>query len=310
MSAAVWPPIPHDQRIQEEEATLASELEWLLDSLQETLAALKSGLEECIALIAPQEPGATLVISTSRSESVKGFVTRVGTRIVKGDINLRLQTLPPTRNLTSYPLHFSTAPTVSTLVLTQLTTVRNLINQALDIVDVTTWTGDAQNADFISGQLRLLLDNLQEARKTLKSGEEIIGGRWWESPVDENVFDPPLPPSLSFHLSVSEASLVLHLRTLMPTTNPGTPTTSFSTESLTGFSLRQRLGLVAKVPDHDETNMVFAYRGQDVTVREKVRVESQDPSLMAIMAKLGAMEHSVGVARSSLAIVMGVEMDE
>ena len=96
----------------------------------------------------------------------------------------------------------------------------------------------------------------------------------------------------------------------MPTTNPGTPTTSFSTESLTGFSLRQRLGLVAKVPDHDETNMVFAYRGQDVTVREKVRVESQDPSLMAIMAKLGAMEHSVGVARSSLAIVMGVEMDE
>ena len=46
--------------------------------------SLKSGLEECIALLAPREPGSTLVVSSSRSESVKGFVTRVGNRIVKG----------------------------------------------------------------------------------------------------------------------------------------------------------------------------------------------------------------------------------
>ena len=49
-----------------------------------TLASLKSGLEECIALLAPVEPGSTLVVSSMRSESVKGFITRVGTRIVKG----------------------------------------------------------------------------------------------------------------------------------------------------------------------------------------------------------------------------------
>ena len=55
-----------------------------MSSLQETLASLKSGLEECIALLAPKEPGSTLVVSSPRSESVKGFVTRVGTRIVKG----------------------------------------------------------------------------------------------------------------------------------------------------------------------------------------------------------------------------------
>ena len=62
----------------------ACELEWLLNTLQETLASLKSGLEECVALLAPQEPGSTLALSSLRSESVKGFVTRVGTRIVKG----------------------------------------------------------------------------------------------------------------------------------------------------------------------------------------------------------------------------------
>jgi hypothetical protein len=62
----------------------ARELAWLLDSLQETLANLKSGLEECYALLAPIEPGSTLVISSPRSESIKGHITRVGTRIVKG----------------------------------------------------------------------------------------------------------------------------------------------------------------------------------------------------------------------------------
>lgn len=35
-------------------------------------------------LLAPVEPGATLVLSSLRSESVKGFVTRIGTKIIKG----------------------------------------------------------------------------------------------------------------------------------------------------------------------------------------------------------------------------------
>ncbi len=60
------------------------ELEWLLDELRETLTALKHGLDDCYALLAPIEPGSTLVVSTSRNELVKGYVTRMGTRIVKG----------------------------------------------------------------------------------------------------------------------------------------------------------------------------------------------------------------------------------
>jgi hypothetical protein len=59
-------------------------LAWLLESLQDTLKSLKSGLEECYALLAPIEPGSTLAVSSARSESVKGHITRVGTNIVKG----------------------------------------------------------------------------------------------------------------------------------------------------------------------------------------------------------------------------------
>lgn len=65
-------------------STQRRELEWLLNELHETLQTLKSGLQDCYALLAPVDPGSTLVVSTPRNEIVKGHVTRVGTRIVKG----------------------------------------------------------------------------------------------------------------------------------------------------------------------------------------------------------------------------------
>lgn len=55
-----------------------------MGSLQESLTSLREGLQECEALLAPTEPGPTLVLSSLRSESVKGFVTRTGTKVVKG----------------------------------------------------------------------------------------------------------------------------------------------------------------------------------------------------------------------------------
>jgi len=133
---------------------------------------------------------------------------------------------------------------------------------------------------------------------------------------NSQIFDPPLPSTLSFHLSISEASLLLVLRTLQ-FAQPNTPTppsfASFTnpfTASSDAISLRQRLGLAAKLPEHDKTGQVFTYKGQEVRVREKVRVESQDPSLMAVMAKLSALEHAVVGARRSLAIVMGQDDDD
>ncbi|KAI4162734.1 MAG: hypothetical protein LQ342_003621 [Letrouitia transgressa] len=302
MSATVWPPISHDDLIKEEEASLAAELEWLLEALQDTLGSLKSGLEECVALLAPQDPGTTLALSSSRSETVKGFVTRIGTRVVKGDISLRLPTLPPPRPHSAYPLHIS-----SPLVLPQLSSLLTLLNQSLDIIDISTWTGDPHNASFISGQLRLLADTIDEAKLVLKGGEEVVGGRWWEDDGagDETNYDPTLPPALSPHLSIASTSLLLTVRTLQPFRQPS------PSASLTGLSLRQRLGLAGAGPaPHDETDQVFLYRGQEVRVVEKVRIESQDPSLMAVMAKLSALGHAVAGWRGNLATVMGVEEEE
>ena len=45
----------------------------------------------------------------------------------------------------------------------------------------------------------------------------------------------------------------------------------------------------------------------EVRVKEKYRVESQDPRLLSAMAKLSALEHSVAMSRKALDTVMGKE---
>ncbi|GAB7362810.1 hypothetical protein MBLNU230_g3113t1 [Neophaeotheca triangularis] len=316
MSTLVWPPTDPQTLIAEEDATIARELTWLLTSLQETLQALKAGLEDCAKLLAPQEPGSTLVLSSLRSESLKGFVTRIGTRVVKGDIHLRLPSLPPQqKGQSSYKLSISNQSTAPTIVLEQLTTARTLINACLDVVDATRWTGDSQDAGFICGQLKLLHENIQEAKGALKGwtpGQK----EWWEEAADEAAFDPPLPPNVSFHLSVSEAAVLLNVRTLEAAgagAGATTPLGAGTASSYSGFSLRERFASAlggGRQPVHEEADEVFVWKGREVRVKEKVRVESQDPSLMAAMAKLGALERNVSVSRRALDVVMGREVEE
>lgn len=138
-----------------------------------------------------------------------------------------------------------------------------------------------------------------------------MGCKWWEDESsserlggeeEQSCFDPPLPLTLSFHLSISDAALILHVRTL-------SPRAPADTSSLTGFSLRTRLGLAPRLPVHDEIDQVFRWRGEEVSVREKVRVESQDPSLMAVMAKLSALGHAVKGWRVRVGVVMGEEVE-
>jgi len=47
------------------------------------------------------------------------------------------------------------------------------------------------------------------------------------------------------------------------------------------------------------------YKGEEVRVKEKVRVESAaDPVLLVLCAKLGALERTVAERRGSLTVVM------
>ncbi|KAL4936026.1 hypothetical protein BDV06DRAFT_216987 [Aspergillus oleicola] len=279
MATWVYPPVPPDRLEQEADTALERELEWLLRSLQDSLVSLREGLQECAALLAPKEPGSTLVLSSMRSESVKGFVTRVGTKVTKGDIQLRLASLS-SRGAPTTRLCLSNSPNAPELALDQLVSVRDSVRQCLDIVDVSTFTGDPLNAQFIYSQLHLLGETIAEGRQMLKGESDVVRGKWWETSAPDNMFDPPLPPHLSFHLSIADSALVLYLRTLESTTPAHTPTAFATDISLTGFSIRDRL-FGSRGPSHDEAGDVFSWKGDEVKVKEKIRVESQDPSLMA-----------------------------
>ena len=304
MATAVWPAISPQELEIEEKRALTNELEWLLSALQESLAALKSGFEECAQLLSPaDQQGSTLPLSSHRSEAVKGIVTRVGARIIKGDVKVRLATLPSAKGQSAFPLIVSSAAQAPTLVLSQLVDVRDRINSCLDVVDASAWAGDTKDAGFISGQLRLLDVNIQEARAALKGGLDATNVTpWYTEVIDASAFDPALPSNLAVHFFITDSALTLEIRTLE---SANENKSDFHTSLFTG-RIAQALG-AAKPLTHDEMDEVFMYRGKEVKVKEKVRVESLDPKLMAASAKLAALERTVGHARAALNVVMGKE---
>ncbi|KAK4186334.1 RAVE subunit 2/Rogdi [Podospora australis] len=318
------------------------ELDWLVQELHEVLTNLKHGLEDCYALLAPIDPGCTLVLSTPRNEIVKGTITRVGTRIVKGTIHLRLRTLPQ-QTITINPDH--------PIHLTPLTTLHTLLTHSIDLLNLTltySYSPDSPSPNqssspqFLSAQLRLLSQSLNESISTLKGLPLSSSDPSWTSrSAAPSHFLPPLTipstsahgPSLSFHITIQDSSLVLWLRTLEPANAP----VHFSTKLALAIGTARRL-------EHDEAEKVFGYcctggddtgephvhndssgsgaplapvlsgtrkrKEVDVFVREKVRVESADPSLLSLTAKLTALTHTLALARQNLAAVMGEELED
>lgn len=98
--------------------------------------------------------------------------------------------------------------------------------------------------------------------------------------------------------------MVLYIRTLEPTSASNTPASFTPDISISGFSIRERL-FGPRLPPHDEAGQVFIWKGQEVKVKEKIRVESQDPSLMSAMSKITALQHEVQKWIAAVNVVMG-----
>lgn len=117
------------------------------------------------------------------------------------------------------------------------------------------------------------------------------------------IFDPPLPPEVSVHLYLQDAAIILEIRTVE----------LWNGDEGSIFGLRKALAGalgVSQAPAHDEADKVFTWREQQVKVKEKIKVETQDPNLIAAMAKLNALEHNVALSRKALDIVMGKNDDD
>lgn len=97
-----------------------------------------------------------------------------------------------------------------------LASLRTIVNSALDVVDSTLWSGPRTDANYMSGQLKLLSDYLDRGLHFLRDGSEDGTNikPWWEDSVDAKSFDPPLPDNCSFHFSLHQCALVLSVRIL------------------------------------------------------------------------------------------------
>jgi len=88
---------------------------------------------------------------------------------------------------------------------------------------------------------------------------------------------------------------------LRPGTSAGTTGSANSSGGRGGSALA---GGESDSRENDRRDEVQVY------VREKVRIESADPSLLSLSAKLMALTNTLTLARGNLAAVMGQEFDE
>ncbi|TEA16305.1 hypothetical protein C8034_v001633 [Colletotrichum sidae] len=328
MSFTVWPPLSPEELAIRKAESLRRELEWIVGEIHETLKDIRHGLQDCYALLAPIDPGSTLVMSTQRNERVKGTITRVGTRIVKGAINLQLKTIPSQTLILSqsHPIHIS-----------PLETVHTHLTECLDLLSLTTDPSPSHSPTQLAAQLRIIAASLAESSHLLKGPPlDQNDPSWQTDSCPPAHFTPPLAPNVSVHIGLQESSLVLWLRALEPVDAPQ----NFGTK------LGLALGTVRRL-EHDEMDRPFRFSYSTVTdggakhkhggahprsgetnvsglgtpssngeanevyVREKVRVESlPDPNLMSLSSKLIALGHTLAGARRNLAAVMGEEIDE
>ncbi|KAJ6264177.1 hypothetical protein Dda_0319 [Drechslerella dactyloides] len=331
MRIEVYPHVAPDVLDREIQQAAARELAWVISEIMEGLLSLRPGLEECLSLLAPSQPGSTLVLSTSRSEGLKGFVTRVGSAIVKTDMQVKMHGLPHTKGLGYYRLQLAatadTTVTTPSLPLPQLTDCRNFVHSALTLLPSDDSILAAKGLPFadrtataladskvLAHKLDAILSDIRAARAILKSTP--TANLFPIHAAEAALFDPPLPETLAVDVTIQDVAIVTELRLLeaaVPAGNTYAGFTAAIDSHLPSFNLRERFAGAFKRGGHhggggggggNRENGGVVYRGVEVKVKERIRVESQDPSLMSVMAKLGALEHNLAMGQTSLGIVM------
>ncbi|KKA28814.1 hypothetical protein TD95_002832, partial [Thielaviopsis punctulata] len=301
------------------------ELDWIIGEIRDSLQDLKHSVEDCYALLAPIEPGSTLVMSTPRNEQVKGTVTRVGSRIVKGNLHIQMHTQQ------AHVLHISPTKPIH---IEPLMTIQQCLNNAINLLTLT--LDDSSTPETLSAQLRVLTELMFNALSNLSGSappsttpsinSTIVpaSASWTYMSAAANSFEPPLPSSLSVHFSLQDSCIVLWLRALEPVDAP----------VFFGTKIGLAIGTVRRL-EHDEMDRPFKYtynreelprkvlvglerqqpllsgsKPMEVYVREKVRVESADPNLMSLQAKLTSLHHTMIDLQQNLSVVMGSECQD
>lgn len=246
-------------------------------------------------------------------------------------MHLQLQTQPP-QTITLRPK--------SNIHILPLVTLTTHLNEAIKIA---TSTFDVPpNASFLRAQLRLLSDLISDSISLLKgsSSSSDIDTAWTVQSCASEHLEPDPGPGLSIHFSLSDSLILLTIRVLEPSHAPvalgtklglaiGTVRRVDHDETDKVFDYvhhasdppdRQQLPPHPPRDPEEEPPTEERRRGEvrmtmtperitegeytPVLVREKVRVETADPKLMSLLAKLNSLKVSLGRVETNLGEIL------
>lgn len=231
---------------------------------------------------------------------------------------------PQTLNLSSHAIHIHA-----------LDALHTNLTQSLDLLSLTLSRESPPDPDSLAQTLALLSDSLSESAALLK-GQPLTkpDPSWQTASCPPENFSPSLAPNISVHITLQDSCVVLCIRALEPVHAP--------------VHLGTRLGLAMgtlRRLEHDEMDTIFRWDPagweaadskrdgarhsgspvppssqhtdqqseedlEEVYVREKIRIESADPSLISLYSKLGFLSHMLAQARWNLTAVLGTDLDE
>lgn len=246
------------------------ETEWLLKDIHEEISgSISTGLEECLARLCERAPF-KLVMSSAHSELLKGIVTRTGSCIAESDLVVRSASMhnKPIAIKLKQPLYLS-----------QIVDSLGCISDAVQIITSLECAVQSANNTLLHLQnlqrlVKNALANLRKPSPRLKFPGHV---------TNTSLFDS-LPSTVAVDFYVSDNSVVVEVHIFEPLEKANSGI----------HSLFKKSGKELK------------YDGNDVLDYEKVVVESQDPNLISVTAKLTALEAHLQQLNRNLTLCQSV----
>lgn len=259
-----------------EEQVREKEKKWVLNEVcEEVQTSVKDGLEECLGRLCEKHSGFKLVVSSSKSEAVKGTITRAGAAIDQVDLTVKLPSIT-THDKQPLTIRLNSG---SELALTQVVDAANYVTEALQAV---TTCFDKQHNPLVRVQTSAVLSYIRNAINTLKSPPSTIV---YPLHVTDTSLFIDLSPNIVVDVYVSDSSLITDIRAVE----------YFDTHNDKFFSMFKK---------HHSSSSTIPYNNRKVIEHERIRVASQDPNLISVTAKLTALEQHLETIRRKLDICL------
>jgi hypothetical protein len=258
------------------------ELKWLLCDIHGGIkSSIHVGLQECLSRLSEQDDGLKLVMSSNRSETLKGIVTRVGATVCECDIVVKLASANK-----GHPFHVKLKEN-ETYPLLQVVDAVNFISEALQTTSRLTTDSPPEN----DVQTRIYLsETLGYVKSALAALREPKASSIYPHQVTDTSKFVDLPPGLVVDFYVSDSNVITELRTIEDIAGNHHTLDSFTS----ALSLKKK-----------KQEKVVAYNGSSVVEHEHVKVESQDPCLISETAKLTAVESHLAAMVRKLQLCLG-----